>query len=138
MRPGLVSILLLPLAACAHGSDVSAPAASEAVAEARVIDLSPAEVRAKLADGNIRLIDVRRDDEVAQGMIPGAEHIPLAEFAPEELDLSDGREVILYCRSSGRSRVAAEALAAHTGEPAQHLDGGILAWQAAGGPITSD
>ena len=100
--------------------------------EAKVVDLSTAELNALIANGNIRLIDVRRDDEVAEGMIPGAEHIMLDDFDPAQLDLSDGREVVLYCRSGRRSGIAAERLAAHTGEPVKHLDGGIMAWQEAG------
>ena len=100
--------------------------------EAQVVDLSTDELSALLEKGNIRLIDVRRDDEVAEGMIPGAEHIMLDNFDPAALDLTDGREVVLYCRSGRRSGIAAEKLAAHTGKPAKHLGGGILAWQEAG------
>ena len=80
------------------------------------------------AQGNVRLIDVRRDDEVALGMIEGAEHIPLDQFDPAALDLSDGREVVLYCRSGRRSTLAGQNLAKHTAKPAKHLSGGYLAW----------
>ena len=38
---------------------------------------------------------------------------------------------------SRRSGVAAQKLAEHTGETARHLDGGILAWEAAGLPIAT-
>ena len=97
----------------------------------RVIDLSVAELRTRLERGNVRLIDVRTDEEVAKGMISGAEHIALDRFDPATLDLSDGREVILYCRSGRRSAIAAERLAAQTGKPSVHLAGGILAWRSA-------
>lgn len=106
-----------------------------AAAPAPMIDLSPAELAARLKAGNIRLIDVRTDAEVAQGVIPGAEHIPLDRFDPADLDLSDGREVVLYCRSGRRSTVAGEKLAEATGKPVEHLAGGILAWEEAGQPI---
>ena len=49
--------------------------------------------------------------------------------------LSDGREVVLYCRSGRRSAMAGEKLAAVTGEPVEHLEGGMLAWEAAGQPV---
>ncbi len=140
--------LALALAACAPagGDDRDTPAippgfelaaakqpasSSQSASEVREIDV--AELQALLAQGNVRLIDVRRDDEVAAGKIPGAEHIQLDRFDPAKLDLSDGREVVIYCRSGRRSAIAAERLSAHTGEPATHLAGGILAWQEAGG-----
>lgn len=114
----------------ADGETATAPAPASSL-----VALSPEELAAKLAEGNIRLIDVRTDAEVAEGTIPGAEHIPLDRFDPAALDLSDGREVVLYCRSGRRSAMAGEELAAHTGAPVEHLDGGILAWEAAGQPV---
>lgn len=114
------------------GTDIVAPTASA------VSDLTVEELQAKIDNGSIRLIDVRTDEEVAEGTIPGAEHIALDEFDPAQLDFSDGREVVLYCRSGRRSGIAGERLANHTGEPAQHLAGGIIAWQAADNPITTD
>jgi rhodanese-related sulfurtransferase len=104
-------------------------------APAPLIPLSPEELAAKIAAGNVRLIDVRTDAEFAEGTIPGAEHIALDAFDPAKLDLSDGREVVLYCRSGRRSGIAGEKLAEVTGAPVEHLEGGILAWEAAGQPV---
>ncbi|QFT78939.1 rhodanese-like domain-containing protein [Erythrobacter sp. THAF29] len=103
--------------------------------QALVIDLTVDELMDHLAQGNVRLIDVRTAEEVAEGRIPGAEHIALADFDPAKLDLSDGREVIVYCRSGRRSGIAGKRLAQHTGKPAKHLAGGIKAWREAGGSI---
>lgn len=110
-------------------------AAMPAASPSPLITLSPDELAARLAAGNVRLIDVRTDAEVAEGVIPGAEHIPLDRFDPAALGPDDGREVVLYCRSDRRSAVAGAKLAEATGEPATHLEGGILAWEAAGQPI---
>ncbi|MDZ4138417.1 MAG: rhodanese-like domain-containing protein [Erythrobacter sp.] len=106
-------------------------------ASAALIDLSPIELAARMAAGNVRLIDVRTDAEVAEGAIPGAEHIALDRFDPAKLDLSDGREVVLYCRSGRRSAIAGERLAAATGKPVEHLAGGIIAWEDAQQPIAT-
>jgi rhodanese-related sulfurtransferase len=111
-------------------------ATGDDLATAPLVTLTPEELAARLAEGNVRLIDVRTDEEVAEGVIPGAEHIPLDRFDPATLGPDDGREVVLYCRSDRRSGVAGEKLAAATGEPATHLEGGILAWEAAGLPVT--
>ncbi len=139
------SLGVLALASCAPSGkdDAAGPlpryelakAKDSAVEAPSVVDLSVEELRAKLDKGEIRLIDVRTDAEVAQGVIPGAEHIELDSFDPAKLDLSDGRAVVLYCRSGRRSAIAAQALSAHIGESAQHLEGGILAWQDAGEPV---
>ena len=106
-----------------------------APAPAPMIDLTPAQLAARLKAGNIRLIDVRTDEEVAAGMIPGAEHIPLDQFDPAKLGPDDGREVVLYCRSGRRSTMAGEKLSAALGKPVEHLAGGILAWEQAGQPL---
>jgi rhodanese-related sulfurtransferase len=148
----LPSLAALALAACSQGDGKedreNSPSLSYELAVANgdssgvvethsssVVDLTPAQLRAKLDAGDIRLIDVRTAEEVAEGMILGAEHIPLDQFDPAKLGLDDGREVVLYCRSGRRSEAAAERLTAHTGKPAEHLAGGILAWQESGGPV---
>lgn len=109
-------------------------AGSEAAA-APLVDLTPEQLAARLAEGNVRLIDVRTAEEVATGVIPGAQHIPLDQFDPAKLDLSDGRAVVLYCRSGRRSEIAGAKLAAALGQSVEHLAGGILAWEAAGQPV---
>ncbi len=120
------------------GAEALASADDSAVTAAQpapLIALTPEDLAARLAAGNVRLIDVRTDAEVAEGMIAGAEHIPLDQFDPAALDLSDGREVVLYCRSGRRSAIAGEKLADVTGKPVEHLDGGMLAWEAAEMPV---
>jgi rhodanese-related sulfurtransferase len=124
----------LAMAGTVGSGDQAAPPAPM-TSPAPLVALSPQGLAARIKDGNVRLIDVRTDAEVAEGTIPGAEHIALDRFDPAALDLSDGREVVLYCRSGRRSAIAAEKLAAATGNPAEHLDGGILAWEAAGEPV---
>jgi len=160
MRPGRAAFLLAPallLALPACGGDPgeskrkrdapsvplgfelafagTAGQAEAAPAPAPLVPLTPEELAAKIAAGNVRVIDVRTDEEVAEGTIPGAEHIALDRFEPAKLDLSDGREVVLYCRSGRRSGIAGEKLAAVTGAPVEHLEGGMLAWEAAGQPV---
>lgn len=117
------------------GAAVGGGAAAVPFARPPMIDLTPEEVAARLAAGNVRLIDVRTPEEVAEGMIPGAEHIPLDQFDPARLGPPDGREVVLYCRSGRRSALAGEKLAEATGAPVEHLAGGILAWEEAGQPL---
>jgi rhodanese-related sulfurtransferase len=122
----------LAMASAGAASDDTASASAAAVPAPTLIDLTPEQLAERIKAGNIRLIDVRTAEEVAQGTIPGAEHIPLDQFDPAKLGADDGREVVLYCRSGRRSALAGEKLVAATGEPVEHLSGGILAWEAAG------
>ncbi|MFN3864024.1 MAG: rhodanese-like domain-containing protein [Erythrobacter sp.] len=133
-RGGSSAPLGLELASAAHAAN-SDEAASAPAPAAPMIDLTPAQLAEKIKAGKIRVIDVRTDAEVAEGMIPGAEHIPLDRFDPAKLGADDGREIVLYCRSGRRSAIAGAMLAEVTGQPVQHLAGGITAWEAAGQPV---
>lgn len=119
------------LAMAATPGDSAAPLP----APASLVSLSPGELAERIKAGDVRLIDVRTDEEVAEGTIPGAEHIALDRFDPAAIATDDGREVVFYCRSGRRSAIAAEKLAEATGAPATHLEGGIIAWEAAGQPV---
>jgi rhodanese-related sulfurtransferase len=46
-------------------------------------EIAPAELQEMQSGGNLRLIDVRSDAEVARGMIQGALHIPLHLLPPK-------------------------------------------------------
>ena len=125
----------LALAACAEEAEIS-PVEELALPElAQIEALEAKQVDELLKEKKIRLIDVRTDEEVAEGMIPGAEHIALDKFDPEKLDLSDGREPVLYCNSDRRSGIAAEKLSKFTGKKARHLKGGFQAWREAKLPV---
>jgi rhodanese-related sulfurtransferase len=119
-------------AAAAANDDSAADSAGSVPAVAPMIELSPEQLVERLKAGNVRLIDVRTDEEVASGTIPGAEHIPLDQFDPTKLGADDEREIVLYCRSGRRSAMAGAKLAEATGKPVEHLEGGILAWEEAG------
>lgn len=78
-------------------------------------------------ENNIEIIDVREDEEVAQGMIEDAKHIPLQEI-PNNIDsLSKDKHYVLVCRSGARSMRAATYLDEH-GYKVSNLAGGMLEW----------
>jgi rhodanese-related sulfurtransferase len=89
----------------------------------------------RIAAGGVKLIDVRTPEEFADGHIAGAVNMPVETFDPARLADADPTKTVLYCRSGRRSQVAAGKLAAATDKTAVHLDGGILAWEAAGQPV---
>ena len=89
----------------------------------------------KMAQKDVRLIDVRTPKEYAEGHLAGAENIDVkaADFAERIKDIKG--TVAVYCRSGKRSLMAAEQFAKQ-GCTIYNLDGGILAWQKAGKPTT--
>lgn len=82
-----------------------------------------------------QIVDVREDEEVAEGMIPGAIHIPLGQLSARAGELDRERPVITVCRSGRRSDHAAKQLEA-AGFDAATMGGGMVAWQSAGLPTS--
>ncbi len=134
-RSAAAMLAALALAACNTEAEHEQSEPLYAVELAAVDTITPLDAEKLSKAGKIRLIDVRTDEEVAEGIIPGAEHIDIDTFDPAKLDLSDGREPVLYCRSGRRSEVAAQKLSKFLGKKARHLKGGINAWRDAGLPV---
>ncbi|NMF33162.1 rhodanese-like domain-containing protein [Corynebacterium ammoniagenes] len=80
-----------------------------------------------------QILDVREDFEVAEGMIPGALHIPTGQLGSRLGDLDKDRPIIVVCRSGNRSAAMADALN-QAGYTADTMAGGMTAWQRAGLP----
>lgn len=79
------------------------------------------------ANEDLNIIDVREDDEVAEGVIPGATHIPLGQVEERLGELDKAKDYIIVCRSGGRSGRACEFLAGQ-GFDVTNLEGGMLAY----------
>jgi rhodanese-related sulfurtransferase len=89
------------------------------------------EVREMIEKGEqLNLIDVREADEVAEGIIPGAIHIPLGDVVTRVTELDKSKEYIIICRSGGRSGRATEYLT-DLGYDAANMVGGMLEWEGA-------
>ncbi|WP_104119103.1 rhodanese-like domain-containing protein [Arthrobacter sp. B1805] len=82
-----------------------------------------------------QILDVREDFEVAEGMIPGALHIPMGQLMSRLDELDKTRPVIVVCRSGNRSARVADALTT-AGYTADTMGGGMLDWQGEGFPTT--
>ncbi|MBS4191699.1 rhodanese-like domain-containing protein [Bacillus sp. FJAT-49705] len=83
----------------------------------------------KLAAGEkLELVDVREDEEVAYGMIPGAKHIRMMTI-PENLDYFDkDKEYIFICRSGARSENVCYYMQ-DQGYKVRNLAGGMMQWK---------
>jgi rhodanese-related sulfurtransferase len=92
-------------------------------------EIKPEEVAKKVnSNERVSIIDVREDEEVAQGKISGATHIPLGEL-PDRLDeIDQSTEHIMVCRSGGRSGKAYQFLE-EQGYNVRNMTGGMLEWK---------
>ncbi|MFP4144547.1 MAG: rhodanese-like domain-containing protein [Phycisphaeraceae bacterium] len=98
--------------------------------------ISPAELREKQQDGEtLRLLDVRTPIEYSELHAENAELVPLNQLDPGRFaeQAQDGPLYVL-CRSGQRATKAAEKLTA-AGVNAVVVEGGTLAWDAAGLPV---
>ncbi|MBG6226449.1 rhodanese-related sulfurtransferase [Arthrobacter sp. CAN_A2] len=82
-----------------------------------------------------QILDVREDFEVAEGMIPGALHIPMGDLQTRLGELEQNIPIIAVCRSGNRSARVADALKS-AGFSADTMAGGMTAWTRAGLPTT--
>ncbi|WGW11227.1 rhodanese-like domain-containing protein [Saxibacter everestensis] len=73
------------------------------------------------------IVDVREDDEWQAGHIEGAQHIPLGQLMERYGEVPIDDEVVVVCRSGGRSARAVQWLNAN-GFDAVNLSGGMGAW----------
>jgi sulfur-carrier protein adenylyltransferase/sulfurtransferase len=88
-----------------------------------------------IADQGAAIVDVREQDEVDQGIIPGAIHIPRGylELRIEDAVRDKTKPVVVYCAGGVRSVFAAKAMQDLGFENALSLAGGFGAWKSSGG-----
>ena len=79
----------------------------------------------------VQLLDVRNPGETAEGIIPGAQLIPLAQLPARAADeLDSGRPVVVYCASGQRSSVASSWLRLNGFADVTDVIGGYNGWSA--------
>lgn len=83
------------------------------------------------------LLDVREHDEWQRGHAAGAQHIPMGEIPARMGEIDPDKSLYVICRSGGRSMRVAQYLQRNGYEPA-NVDGGMVAWAAAGRPVITE
>lgn len=92
-------------------------------------DIEPKELAGRLSNGNRPfLLDVRNPEEWAITRLEGATLIPLPELASRYVELPGNEEIVVYCRSGGRSAQAVEFLRSKGFQKVRNLPGGTLRW----------
>ena len=96
------------------------------------------ELRRRLRDGDVTLIDVRPEEEFEAGHIPGALSIPVARLSRRLSALPKSREVIAYCRGPYCVySVEALGILRKHGYRARRADVGLPDWRAMGLPVAA-
>jgi sulfur-carrier protein adenylyltransferase/sulfurtransferase len=102
-----------------------------------VPDMPPPAVKAFMEahrTSEFMLLDVRQPIEYQNGRIPGAKLLPLSQLEASIRELDPDRNIIVYCASGNRSRVAAQFLIGRGFKKIYNVPGGFNAWQ--GRPAT--
>lgn len=98
--------------------------------------LAPVPFKAQIEneEGAYKILDLRTDEEVAEGMVPGAEQLNfLADDFDAKLEtLNKETTYYIYCRSGGRSGKALNQMTQLGFKKVYELEGGMNAWKASG------
>ena len=129
--------LMGPLAACS--SSTSTSTAATPVQETKAITkVDPATAESLVKQG-VTVLDVRTPEEFATGHIAGAVNVNWegADFATQVKQLDPAKPVLVYCHSGNRSGQAVRVMEQEGFQRIFDLGGGVLAWNAAGQPLTT-
>jgi len=89
------------------------------------------------ADPALRVLDVRTGGEFETVHIPGSYNVPLDTLGEHVRDLADVEHpVVLVCQSGARASQAHTKLSDAGKQTIHILEGGMNAWQRAGGEVT--
>ncbi len=91
---------------------------------------------AKRWEAGATVIDVRRPDEYEAGHVPGARLVPLEDVPSRRDEIPVEGDVLVICKTGGRSRQATEFLR-QQGVAAVNVAGGTMAWIEAGQPVVT-
>lgn len=100
-------------------------------------NITSAELVTMLQQGDLRLLDVRTDAEVARGKIPQGISLPLHLLPLRLNEMDKNATTVFYCQLGGRSGQAAAFAAANGFADVYNLQGGIIAWANAGLPVSA-
>ncbi|MER6354862.1 metalloregulator ArsR/SmtB family transcription factor [Streptomyces sp. NPDC001634] len=132
-----VAQLFALLRKVAEAHQTAVPAARDAyLGEDGAAEVSQEELRARVAAGDVVVLDVRPVEEYRAGHIPGAVSIPVEELADRIGELPEETEIVVYCRGE-YCVLAYDAVRLLTdrGRRAIRLNDGMLEWRLAELPV---
>ena len=99
--------------------------------------ITPAEVARQVQHPKTApyVLDVRTQEEFAEGHVPHAANIPVQELATRLAEVPKDRDVVVYCHSGARAARAATLLLEKGYTRVNEMQGSMMAWEAAALPI---
>ena len=136
----IVMVAALALSASVTIAVAADKTATDLVNEAKkkISEISVADAKAKIdSDASVIVLDVREPDEFKKGHIPKATNIPrgLLEFKVAKEIPNKDAQILVYCKSGGRSCLACSTLLEMGYKNAVSIAGGWQAWLKAGYPV---
>ena len=135
-----LTLLCIFLTACGNDSSIGIIGGADGPTSIIVADkgekvmyeqITPQEAKRIMDSGKAYIIlDVREQDEFDEGHIPGARLLPYTEIEnkAQEILVDKDAQILVYCRSGRRSKIAAESLA-KLGYTNVKEFGGIIDWE---------
>jgi rhodanese-related sulfurtransferase len=143
IRTSLVIALVVAapvtVAACGGSESAStrdgAQAGTQSATQGTVGAVSVEQAHDQMEKDTAVMVDVREPEELAEQAVPGTINIPLGQLEARAGEVPTGKPVLVFCRSGNRSQEGATILA-NKGYDTATVEGGIIAWGAAGLPAT--
>ena len=105
-------------------------------AKSRIKEVNAAEALRMQAEGGTTFLDVRDQQEVNLGKVPGAVHISRGTLETKvEAVIPRDAQVVVYCASGNRSAFVADTMQQMGYTNVKSLAGGFRGWAEAGGEI---
>jgi len=95
-------------------------------------------VPASQVEPGVYLLDVREPEEWTAGHAPDAHHMPMMEVPVRMAEVPTDTEVVVVCRSGGRSGQVVSYLMGNGWDNVRNLDGGMQSWAATGREVISE
>ena len=113
---------------CGIAPEAKAEIVNERPVQNGIPQITPKELKQKLdANDGVFVLDVREPHEYQIANL-GAKLIPLGDLPARTGELDKNAEIVIHCKSGGRSQRASEFLAQNGFKNVSNLAGGILAW----------
>lgn len=134
----ILAALLLAVAGCGPGNYQSATGSPLVGASRETPNHQNVSVHdlAGIGEAKHLVLDVREPWEFAEGHVPNAILIPLGQLAARVGELPQDRPLYVICRSGNRSVTASQILVAAGQRDVRNVEGGMIAWQRAGLPVS--
>jgi len=92
------------------------------------LDITVQELSERMKTNHLKLLDVREPHELEISALPNAKNIPLGQLAARLSELDTADEMVIFCKSGGRSARGLELLVSAGFKKVKNLKGGINAW----------